>query len=133
MVPVQASTAADIEDAITTLVHERAEGFLVFPDGFFNSRRHQIFELARRNHLASVVGQREYLEAGALISYGEHYRDYLHRTAVYVDKIFKGANPGDLPIEQPTRFYLLINLNTAKAVGLKLPESFLIRADELIE
>jgi putative ABC transport system substrate-binding protein len=133
VVPLQARTATEIEDAIATFVRERAEGLLLFPDGFFNSRRHEIFDLARKNRLASVVGQREYLEAGALISYGEHFRDFLHRTAVYVDKIFKGAKPGDLPIEQPTRFYLLVNLNTAKALDLKIPESFLVRADEVIE
>jgi putative ABC transport system substrate-binding protein len=90
-------------------------------------------ELALRERLPSIFSQREYVAAGGLMSYGESLADFYRRTAVYVDKIFKGAKPADLPIEQPTRFYLVVNLRTAKSIGLVIPEAFLLRADEVIE
>jgi putative ABC transport system substrate-binding protein len=90
-------------------------------------------ELTLRGRLVSMFAQREYVEHGGLMAYGEHLFDFLKRSAVYVDRIFKGANPGELPIEQPTRFFLAINLKTASALGLTIPPTVLARADEVIE
>jgi ABC-type uncharacterized transport system substrate-binding protein len=85
------------------------------------------------HHLPTMHGSRDYVEAGGLISYGPNYPDLFRRAADYVDKILRGAKPGDIPVEQPTKFDFVINLTTAKALGLTIPESFLLRADELIE
>ena len=83
--------------------------------------------------MPTMHAAREYIEAGGLISYGANYPDLFRRAGDYVDKIMRGAKPGDLPVEQPTKFDFIINLTTAKALGLKIPESFLLRADEVIE
>ena len=96
--------------------------------------RQRVAELAIANRLPSIFSQREYVLAGGLISYGEALSEVFRRVAYYVDKIFRGTKPADLPIEQPSRFSLAINVKTAKAVGLAVPESFLaVRADEVIE
>jgi putative ABC transport system substrate-binding protein len=95
--------------------------------------RSQIAEFAARNRLPSIYGLREYVDAGGLISYGASFTDQVRRAAGYVDKILKGAKPADLPVEQPTKFQLIINLKTAKALGITVPNSLLTRADELIE
>jgi putative ABC transport system substrate-binding protein len=88
---------------------------------------------ATRNRLPTTFGVREYVEAGGLMSYGESFREFYRRAASYVDKIIKGAKAGDLPIEQPSRFYLTVNLKAAKAIGLELPTSLIMRADEVIK
>jgi putative ABC transport system substrate-binding protein len=93
----------------------------------------QILDLARKSGLPTVSGPREFVQAGGLMAYGPHYADLFRRTATFVDKILKGAKPGDLPIEQPTKFDLVINLKTAKALGLTIPPSLLLRADQVIE
>lgn len=90
-------------------------------------------ELALKHRLPTVGGFREYAEAGGLIAYGPHLPDYYRRAAGYVEKILKGAKPGDLPVEQPTKFELIINLKAAKALGLTIPQSILIRADQVIQ
>jgi putative ABC transport system substrate-binding protein len=93
----------------------------------------QILDLARKGRLPTISGPREFVQAGGLMAYGPHYAELFRRTATYVDKILKGAKPGDLPIEQPTKFELVINLKTAKALGLTIPPSLLLRADQVIE
>ena len=97
------------------------------------SPRKQIAELAAKAHLPSISGNREYTEAGVLIGYGADFLDLERRAAIYVDKILKGAKPADLPVEQSTKFELVINLKTAKALGLTIPPSLLSRADEVIQ
>jgi len=109
-------------------------GILDVPlDMRFFSERRRIADLAIKHQLPSFHGVSEYVEVGGLLSYGPSYSDLFRRAAVYVDKILKGAKPGDLPIEQPTKFELMINLKTAKALGLTIPQSLLQRADQVIE
>jgi len=102
-------------------------------DGFYIQQVHQMSKLAEKYRLPSISGYREYVEAGGLMSYGQSARQSFRRAATYVDKIFKGARPGDLPIEQPTIFELFVNARTAKALGLTLAQSLLISADKVIE
>jgi putative tryptophan/tyrosine transport system substrate-binding protein len=96
------------------------------------ARRSAIAQFAQSNRLASMYAAREYVDAGGLISYGANVSDMFRRAATYVDKILKGARPADLPVEQPTKFELVVNLKTAKALGLTIPQSILVRADEII-
>jgi putative ABC transport system substrate-binding protein len=99
---------------------------------FFSERR-RLVDLAAKNRLPAVYPQREFVDAGGLMAYGPNLADLFRRAATYVDKILKGAKPGDLPVEQPTKFELVINLKTAKALGLTIPPSLLLRADQVIE
>jgi putative tryptophan/tyrosine transport system substrate-binding protein len=124
--------AGDIGPAFEAL-KDHAEALYVAPDPLTVNSRTQINTLALGARLATISFTREYVQAGALMSYGPNYPDLFRRAADYVDKILKGAKPGDLPVEQPTKFELIINLTTAKALGLKIPESFLLRADEVVE
>ena len=121
----------DFERAFSTAAKERAMVVVASPAMF--GERKRIADLAIKHRLPTVVGGREYAEAGGLFSYAVHYPDLFRRAAVYVDKILKGARPGDLPIEQPTRFELVINLKTARALGVTVPKVMLLRADETIE
>jgi putative ABC transport system substrate-binding protein len=130
-VPVR--SRAEIEAAFATLVRDRAGALIIVPSPAIFSHRRQLVELAAKHRLPTVVGSREYVEAGGLASYGPDYPDQFRRAAGHVDKILKGAKPGDLPIEQPTKFELVINLKTAKALGLTIPPSLLQRADQVIE
>ena len=98
-------------------------------DGLFIAYRKQVAELAAKYRLPAIYGSMELVEAGGLMAYGANYPDLYRRAAVYVDKIFKGANPGDLPVEQPVKFELIINLRTAKALGITIPPPLLLRAD----
>jgi len=124
---------ADLESAFAAMVRERANGIVVAQDPVtFGSRTH-VALLAARSRLPAVYGVREFAEAGGLMSYGPNIADQFRRAAIYVDKILKGAKPGDLPIEQPTKFELVINLKTAKALGLTIPPSLVQRADQVIE
>ena len=100
---------------------------------FFSLRRPQLAELAIRYRMPSIFGNRAYVEAGGLMSYGQKIADNYRRAASYVDKIFKGAKPGDLPVEQPITLELVINLKTANALGLTIPQTLLLRADEVIQ
>ena len=124
--------AQDIVPAFEAL-NGRAEALYVSSDALVNANRIRINILAVGARLPTMHGSGDYVEAGGLMSYGVNYLDQFRRTADYVDKILRGAKPGDIPVEQPTKFDLIINLTTAKALGLTIPESFLLRADEVIE
>jgi putative ABC transport system substrate-binding protein len=123
----------DYERVFSATTQARADAALVLGDPIFFFHHPRIAELATTAGLPTMFAQREYAEAGGLMSYGADLRENYRRAAVYVDKILKGARPGDLPIEQPTKFELVINLKTAKALGLTIPPSVLARADEVIE
>ena len=124
--------ADEIAPAFETL-KGRAEALYVPADPLVNSNRVRINTLAQGARLPTMYGFREYVEAGGLVSYGPNIPDLFRRTADYVDKIMRGAKPADLPVEQPTKFDLTINLTTAKALGLTVPDTLLARADEVIE
>jgi putative ABC transport system substrate-binding protein len=111
----------------------RADALYVCTDPLVNTHRIRVNTLALAARLPTIHGLREYVEAGGLMSYGPNVPDLLRRAADYVDKILRGTKPGDIPVEQPTKFELVINLTTAKALGMTIPESFLLRADEVIE
>jgi putative ABC transport system substrate-binding protein len=128
-VPVQGPN--DFDSVVKAL--RGTDGLLLLESPFFTTHRARLAELPARSRLPAIYGQREYVEVGGLMSYGTDYPDLYRRAAVYVDKILKGAKPGDLPIEQPTKFELVINLKTAKALDLTIPPSLLQRADQVIE
>ena len=115
------------------MARERAGALLVVPDAVFGLHRGRLQDLAAKSRLPAMYGSREHTEAGGLMSYAVDLRDSFRRSATYVDKILKGAKPSDLPIEQPTKFELVINLKTARAFGLTIPPSVLVRADHVIE
>jgi putative ABC transport system substrate-binding protein len=121
---------AEAFDAITRL---RPDALLLLADPFTSSQRKRIVEFVAEQRLPAIYESREFVEVGGLMSYGASVRDLLRKAATYVDKILKGANPGDLPIEQPTTFELVINMTTAKALGIKIPDSIMLRADKVIE
>jgi len=133
VLPVEARTPQEIETGFSVMTKENAKAVIVVRDALFNQQVRQIAELAAKNRLSSIAQIREYVDAGGLMSYGPSITDSYRRAATYVDKIFKGAKPGDLPVEQPTKFELLINRKTAKALGLTVPQSLLISADKVIE
>jgi len=124
--------AQDIAPAFETL-KGRADALYVCPDGLVSTNRTRINTLALGERLPAMHGYREYVEAGGLMSYGPNYPDLFRRAADYVDKILHGAKPGDIPVEQPTKFDLIVNLTTAKALHLDIPPTLLARADEVIE
>jgi putative ABC transport system substrate-binding protein len=130
---VEVSRADDFDRAFSALTTARAEALIVVPFPVAFTNRGQIASLAQKNRLPSMYGQREYADAGGLMAYGPNNAEQWRRAATYVDKILKGAKPGDLPIEQPTKFELVINLKAAKALGLTIPPSLLRRADEVIQ
>ena len=114
------------------MARDKVGAVIVLNDTFFIQQRSQIVELAAKNRLPSISAVREYAEVGGLMSYGSSISDNWRRVATYVDKIFKGAKPADLPVEQPTKFELVINLKTAKQIGLTIPQKVLARADRVI-
>ena len=130
---VEARTAREIENAFSEMAQKRVEGVVVARDVLFVGQVRQIAELAAKHRLPSISGVTKFAESGGLINYGQSSVESFRRAATYVDKIFKGAKPGDLPIEQPTTFELIINRKTAKALGLTIPQSLLISADKVIE
>jgi len=130
---VGARTAAELEGAFKTMARARAQAVLVLGSPLFFTERQHVAKLAMAHRLPATADAREYAEAGALMSYGANYEDLYRRGAIHVDKILKGAKPADLPVEQPTKFELVINLKTAKALGLTIPQSILVRADEIIQ
>jgi len=126
-------TPEDIESAFQAVARERADALWVGASAVTVRHRTRIAQLAAKNRLPAVYYSRAYVEAGGLLSYGPNDIELYPRAASYVDKILKGAKPGDLPVEQPTKFELVINLKTAKALGLTIPQSLLARADEVIQ
>jgi len=130
---VAARTGADLESAFSAMARAHAQAVHVFSSAVLHAERQHLTELAIRHRLPTMFSQKEFVDAGGLMSYGADYVDLFRRGAIYVDKILKGAKPGDLPIEQPTKFDLVINLKTAKALGLTIPPSLLRRADQVIE
>src|SRR5215468_838353 len=131
--PVPVRSATEYESAFSSIVRERADGLLVLATPLFISGAKQLADFAISLKLPSLFGPSQSVQAGGLMSYSPDRADQFRRTAVYVDKILKGAKPADLPVQQPTKFELVINLKTAKAIGLTIPESFLLRADKLIQ
>jgi putative ABC transport system substrate-binding protein len=127
-----ARSANELEGAFARMVRDGAEGVVVPIEGTFFNQRARIVELAARHRLPAMYDWREFVEAGGLMSYGPVISDLFRRAAAFVDKILKGAKPADLPVEQPTKFELVVNIGTAKAIGLTIPDSMLRRADELI-
>jgi ABC-type uncharacterized transport system substrate-binding protein len=123
----------EFEGAFAAMVRGRANGIVVATDPVILGPRSQVVLLAARSRLPAVYGLREFAEVGGLMSYGPNIADQFRRAAIYVDKILKGTKPGDLPIEQPTKLELVINLKAARALGLTIPQSLLLRADEVIE
>ena len=123
----------EFDQAFAAMTREHADVLVVIPSGLFSSHRRRLAELAVRNRLPSMHEGRGYVDAGGLMSYGPSRADMYRRAAGYVHKILKGAKPADLPVEQPMRFELVINLKTAKALGLTIPPSLLGRADQVIE
>jgi putative ABC transport system substrate-binding protein len=130
--PLQARNPGEIERIFDAAVAERAVSLIVFDDPVIWSYRAQIVEHAARRKLPVMYGYREFVEEGGLISYGPDRIDHYRRTALYVDKILRGARPADLPVERPTKFDLVVNLTAAKALGLTVPPSLLLRADQVI-
>jgi putative ABC transport system substrate-binding protein len=133
LVPVEVRLPDDLDPAFQSLARERVDSVLVLQDPMFLTERRRIAMLAIAARLPTIFGFREHAEAGGLTSYGIDLRTNFRRAADYVDKILKGTKPADLPVELPTKFELVVNLKTAKAIGLMIPESFLLRADEVIE
>jgi putative ABC transport system substrate-binding protein len=123
----------DFNTAFTTIATSKAQAFVVIADRFLLAHRAQIAQFAATNRLPATYPYRSYVEAGGLMSYATSDIDQFHRTAVYVHRILNGAKPGELPVEEPTKFELVVNLKTAKALGLEVPAAILGRADEVIE
>jgi putative ABC transport system substrate-binding protein len=131
MMPV--TTVEDFDGAFATMARERLDGFLVVASPVTVSQRARLAELALSYRLPGIFTTKENVEAGGLMSYGPDPEDLTRRAALYIVKILNGTKPADLPVEQATKFELVVNLKTAKALGLKISESFLQRADEVIE
>jgi putative ABC transport system substrate-binding protein len=130
---LNARTGREIETAFATLVRDRADVLFIGPDNFFGSRRVQFATLAMRYVIPTIYGSREFPEAGGLMSYGADRLDMFHRVGIYTGQILKGAKPADLPVLQSTKFEFVINLQTARALGLEVPPQLLASVDEVIE
>ncbi len=129
---VEARGPADIDSAFSDMTRARAGALAVWTTAMFVSERGRLVALAAKNRLPAVYTLREFVDAGGLMAYGHNQADLNRRAATYVDKILKGAKPADLPVEQPTKFELVINAKTAQALGLTIPQSLLLRADEVL-
>jgi putative ABC transport system substrate-binding protein len=129
--PTMIGDVGELDRAFAAMAKARVDGLVV--DLVLDEYRRQIADLAIRHRLPSISGPRQFAEAGALMTYGPDYADLFRRAATYVDRILKGTKPAELPVEQPTKFELVINLKTAKALGLTIPPTLLLRADEVIE
>jgi len=130
---VEARSPEDFDRAFSDMNRARADGLTLLPSNMFLREHRRLVDLAAKNRLTAVYGSREFVDAGGLMSYGANQVELHRSAATYVDKILKGAKPADLPIEQPTKYELVINLKTAKALGVTIPQSLLLRADEVVE
>jgi putative tryptophan/tyrosine transport system substrate-binding protein len=130
---IDVESAADFDTAFAIMVKGRAEALIVVQSTIFETSPYRIQQLATTNRIPTIYGLRTSADAGGLMSYGPNVPDLYRQAAVYVDKILKGAKPADLPVEQPTKFELVINMKTAKALGLTIPQSLLLRADEVLQ
>jgi putative ABC transport system substrate-binding protein len=130
---LQARDPAGIDDAFSTLKKDNVKALMVLQDAMFVTQQKQIVDLAAKARLPAIYAVQDFVEAGGLMFYGVDLPEMYRRAASHVDKILKGAKPGDLPVEQPTKFELVINMKTAKALGIKIPNSILVRADKVIE
>jgi putative ABC transport system substrate-binding protein len=130
---VTARTNGDIDTAFATFIKNRADAFLTSPDALFVTRRVQLITLAARHALPAIYHRRELAEAGGLMSYGSDLTDQFRQTGVYTGRILKGEKPAEMPVQRPTRFEFVINLQTAKTLGIEVPLTLLARADEVIE
>ena len=133
LLPFEAKAANDIDRAFTAMHQERVEALIVVGDPMFGTHQRRVVELAAQARLPAMYNLRGFVDAGGLMSYGTHFEDLYRRAATYVDKILKGTKPADLPVEQPTKFALIINLKTAQALGIKMPPSLLLLADEVLQ
>ena len=133
LLPMEIRDVNEFSNLFTEMQRNRVAGLISFPDTFFSAHRRRMAELELKHRIPTIHDAREFVEVGSLMAYGPSIQDLWRRAAVYVDKIFKGAKPADLPVEQPTKVELVINLKTAKALGLTITPSALARADELIE
>ena len=133
IIRADASTPAEIDQAFALMASEKVGGLIVVLSSLFQQRREQIAQLSEKYRLPAMTADGVYTEVGCLLSYGVSIRDTFHRAATYVDKILKGAKPADLPVELPTKFEFIINRNTAKALGLVIPQKLLLQADRVIE
>ena len=131
--PVEVRDPTEFEGGFRAMTQERVTALIVLQDALFVSQRHQLVELAARTRLPMLSPWREVAEAGGFMSYGANPSDLVRRAAGYVDKILKGAKPADLPVEQPIKFELVINLKTAKALGITIPPTLLFQADKVIQ
>ena len=131
--PLAVRAPEDFEGAFAAMARERAEALLVIAASIFFTAQRQLGELAMKQRLPTMFGARGHAELGGLLSYSANYPDLMRRSAAYVDKILKGAKPGDLPVEQSTKFELVVNLKTAKSLGITIPPSVMLRADEVIQ
>jgi putative ABC transport system substrate-binding protein len=133
IIPAEVRGPDDFQPALQAVVDQRVGALLMIGGSVFAEDAQRIADLVANAHLPSMFVRREFVEAGGLMSYGPNIHDMYRRAAAYVDKILKGAKPSDLPVEQPMKFELVINLKTAAALGLTIPQSILARADEVIE
>jgi len=133
LVAVEARNPEDLGNSFSLIKRERAGAVFVCGDRMFNTHRQQIFELVNNNQLPAIYSTKEYADSGGLMSYGANFPELYRRAAIYVDKILKGAKPADLPVEQPTKFELVINLKAAKQIGLTIPPNVLAKADRVIK
>jgi putative tryptophan/tyrosine transport system substrate-binding protein len=131
--PLEVRTSGELEGTFAAVVRSKPDALLILADRVFLHNRKRMMDFATEQRLPSVNAYREVVEAGGLMSYGPSYEDMHRRAADYVDKILKGAKPGDLPVEQPTKFTLILNLKAARALGVDVPPMLLARADEVIE
>ncbi len=133
VLPVGVRTPEDIERGFATMARDRTDAVIILIDAFLGLQRTQIAGLALKHRLPSITWTMTYAEVGGLMSYGTDIGENWRRAGIFVDKILKGAKPGDIPFEQPTRYYLVVNRKTEKALGIKIPQSILVRADRVIE